>query len=182
VFDAVLSEEQAAPITGVLIVQKESVLHLIETSMDTSTSFLRHLQSMEDGVAPHERIMDNIKILVSSEDCPTPYFPKWFNYYVQVNPESNIDINREDPIEASWGVLDKLAELAKEMSQQQSSISASELKRKFYHLVPSNERVLGLAESNKNMTLSEYLQVYDTPISAILESERVWPIPSIMRY
>lgn len=48
----------------------------------------------------------------------------------------------------------KLVELASEM-RQHSGTSVSELKRKYNHLVPSNERVLGLAESEKNISLSE---------------------------
>lgn len=30
--------------------------------------------------------------------------------------------------------------------------------------------------------LKKYLRVYDTPIVATLESERVWPIPALIRY
>ena len=45
-----------------------------------------------------------VKILVSSEDCPASYFAKWFHYNVQLNAESNVDIDKEDPIESSWGV------------------------------------------------------------------------------
>ncbi|CAN0346994.1 unnamed protein product [Discosporangium mesarthrocarpum] len=149
--------------------------------MDTSTSFLRHIQSMEGEVAPEARVMENVKVLCCSEDCPASYFSKCFHYYLQLNPESNLDIDNEDPIEASWGILDKLAELAKEMSQS-SGTSISDVKPKYNHLVPSNERVLQLATSKRNMTLSEYLQVYDTPISAVVESECVWPIPSLLRY
>lgn len=39
--------------------------------------------------------------------------------------------------------------------RQHSGTSVSELKRKYNHLVPSNERVLGLVETDKNMSLSE---------------------------
>ncbi|CAM9684669.1 unnamed protein product [Ectocarpus sp. 8 AP-2014] len=139
---------------------------------------------MEADLDPSARVMENatqVKILVSSEDCPAPYFAKWFHYNIQLNAESNVDIDKEDPVEASWGVYDKLVELASEM-RQHSGTSVSELKRKYNHLVPSNERVLGLAETEKNTSLSEYLQIYDTPISATLESERVWPIPALIRY
>lgn len=48
----------------------------------------------------------------------------------------------------------KLVELASEM-RQHSGTSVSELKRKYNHLVPSNERVMGLAETENNMSLSE---------------------------
>lgn len=39
--------------------------------------------------------------------------------------------------------------------RQHSGTSVSELKRKYNHLVPSNERVLGLVETDNNMSLSE---------------------------
>lgn len=48
----------------------------------------------------------------------------------------------------------KLVELSSEM-RQHSGASVSELKRKYNHLVPSNERVLGLAESDDTTGLSE---------------------------
>ncbi|CAM9607652.1 unnamed protein product [Ascophyllum nodosum] len=153
-FEEILTEQHAAPITGVLIIQRESVVHLVETSMDTSTAFLRQIQSMQANQDPSSRVLEKVKILVSSEDCPSPYFTKWFHYDLQLNEENNVDINNEDPIEASWGVHDKLVELASEM-RQHSGTSVSELKRKYSHLVPSNERVLGLAESENVMSLSE---------------------------
>lgn len=43
-----------------------------------------------------------VKILVSSEDCPAPYFSKWFHYNVQLTAETNVDIENEDLVEASW--------------------------------------------------------------------------------
>lgn len=49
-------------------------------------------------------LFGQVRILVSSEDCPSSYFAKWFHYNVQLNAESNVDIDNEDPIEASWGV------------------------------------------------------------------------------
>lgn len=60
VFEEILSEQHASPITGVLIVQKESVVHLVETSMDTSTTFLRQIQSMEAELEPSARMMENV--------------------------------------------------------------------------------------------------------------------------
>lgn len=60
VFEEILSEQHAATITGVLIVQKESVIHLVETSMDTSTAFLRQIQSMEADLDPSARVMENV--------------------------------------------------------------------------------------------------------------------------
>lgn len=60
-FEEILSEQLAAPITGVLIVQKESVIHLVETSMDTSTTFLRQIQSMEAELDPSARVMENVR-------------------------------------------------------------------------------------------------------------------------
>ncbi|CAM9440759.1 unnamed protein product, partial [Hapterophycus canaliculatus] len=109
---------------------------------------------METDLDPSARVMENVKILVSSEDCPAPYFAKWFHYNIQLSAESNVDIDKEDSVEASWGVYDKLVELASEM-RQHSGTSVSELKRKYNHLVPSNERVMGLAETDKSMSLSE---------------------------
>lgn len=59
VFEEILSEQHAATITGVLIVQKESIIHLVETSMDTSTALLRQIQSMEADLDPSARVMEN---------------------------------------------------------------------------------------------------------------------------
>lgn len=59
-----MSEQHAATITGVLIVQKESVIHLVETSMDTSTALLRQIQSMEAELDPSARVMENVGCFV----------------------------------------------------------------------------------------------------------------------
>lgn len=50
--------------------------------------------------------------------------------------------------------------------RQHSGASVSELKRKYNHLVPSNERVLGLAESDNSMSLSEVRNL--PPITALV--------------
>lgn len=60
VFEEILSEQHAAQITGVLFVLKESVIHLVETSMDTSISFLRRIDNMETQLDPSERVIENV--------------------------------------------------------------------------------------------------------------------------
>ena len=56
-------------------------------------------------------------------------------------------------------------ELASEM-RKHSGTSVSELKRKYNHLVPSNERVMGLAETEKTMSLSEVREVCSSAFPA----------------
>eukprot|EP00953_Heterococcus_sp_UTEX-ZZ885_P017053 9562-Heterococcus_DN1.PRE.5 len=181
IFDAVLAEEHAAPITGVLITQKDSVLHLIETSMDTSTSFLRHLQAEGSSGSEDLESLAASRILAACEDCPTPYFSKWFHYSVQLQPDASVDIEKEDPVEAAWGVLDKLAELAGEVAVA-GGASSGDLKRKYAHLVASNERCLGLSRSAAFMSVGDYLDMYDTPIDIALEGEQSFPLQQTVRY
>lgn len=69
-----MSEQHASPITGVLIVQKESVIHLVETSMDTSTTFLRQIQSMEAELDSSARVMENVRYLLDAQSVDT-YIP-----------------------------------------------------------------------------------------------------------
>ncbi|KAG5176840.1 hypothetical protein JKP88DRAFT_202803 [Tribonema minus] len=186
IFDAVLAEEHAAPITGVLITQKDSTLHLIETSMDTATSFLRHLQARGGGGGSSSGGgggggIGAARLLAACEDCPCPYFAKWFHYHVQLMPDAGVDVEREDPVEAAWGVLDRLAELAAEVAAA-GGASSSDLKRRYAHLVASNERCAALARADAFMPIGEYLDLYDTPIDAALEGERVWPAQQVVRY
>lgn len=166
IFEEILPEQKAVPITGVLIVQRDSVVHLVETPAETSTAYLRQIQSLNSEIEPGARIVENVrqrithdtaccnmhatqgtvhvqvthvgcqqarrlwadgkmcvlarvlspvaiaaaydqvKVLVSSEDCPSAYFSKWFHYNVQLNPEDNVDVDSEDTLEASWGVFE----------------------------------------------------------------------------
>lgn len=79
VFEEILSEQQAAPVTGVLIVQKESVIHLVETSMDTSTAFLRQIQSMEAEPESSARVMENVSVVRETQmvqRMPRTYTPR----------------------------------------------------------------------------------------------------------
>lgn len=39
------------------------MIHMVETSMDTSTTFLRQIQSMEAGLEASARIMENVSKL-----------------------------------------------------------------------------------------------------------------------
>lgn len=59
-------------------------------------------------------------------------------------------------------LVSKLVELASEM-RRHSGTSVSELKRKYNHLVPSNERVLGLVESENHMSLLEVRSTLPSP-------------------
>lgn len=180
-FDAVLAEEHAAPITGVLITQKDSLMHLMETSMDTSTSFLRSLQAEEGDEGAPGKLMSSWRILAACEDCPTPYFSKWFHYSIQLKPDLSVDLDKEDAVEAAWGVQDKLAELAQEM-EATGGATNGDLKRKFSHLITTNEKVMALARSSAYMTVSAYLDMYDTPIDVKLGGEMIWPIQLLVRY
>lgn len=50
--------------------------------------------------------LNQVKIVVSSEDCPASHFKKWFHYMVQLNAETNVDLENEEPVDASWEVYE----------------------------------------------------------------------------
>ncbi|CAM9183938.1 unnamed protein product [Chrysoparadoxa australica] len=177
-FKLVLAEENAAPITGVMIVQKDSMMHLIESSSDTCTGLLRLMVESEDMAG----CIEDIKIVAASDDCPTTYFSRWYHYCLQLPAETGLDIDNEDPVEAAWGVQDKLAELAASMeSGEKSTTSSSTIKRKFSHLVASNERVLGLSGCPAFMGVEEFLE-FDRPITHHFASEAVHPCPTCVPF
>lgn len=77
VFEEILSEQQASPITGVLIVQKSSVVHLVEASPDASTAFLRQLQSMQTEEEPAARLMESVSVNFRAFHVLLRHFMPW---------------------------------------------------------------------------------------------------------
>lgn len=48
--------------------------------------------------------------------------------------------------------------------------------------LPSNERVLAFTEQDSILSLTEYLDFFDTPIKVDIASEKVWPLNERMPY
>mmetsp|Transcript_28605 Transcript_28605/g.37470 ORF Transcript_28605/g.37470 Transcript_28605/m.37470 type:complete len:237 (-) Transcript_28605:261-971(-) len=159
--------------TGILFAQNTCMLHLVETTLDVSEAYLKCLSSQEQ-----KGVISKVKILHMAEDCPTQLFSKWYNNGVDRlvgAPEATVDLG--DLVEATHDTLMKLYNAADVLKK-----SATELKRRYLHLVPSETKIQAFAENHGFMDLEEYSDIYESPIDIDLESESVWPLQPLVDY
>ncbi len=70
------------------------------------------------------------------------------------------------------------------VTQFQADLPAAldNLRQRYPQFLPSNERVVALAQCERVTSLVEYLALYDDPIDLVLEGQLVWPTPQPLLY
>lgn len=147
-------------ITGLLLVQERALVHYFEAAPATATAFLRHL---------HQRkVTATARVLLSSEDCDRRHFDGWTCHEVSVPPEGEVNFGAEDPVNIATDTLTTL--LRFNAGEKPANIS------------PSEARCQALTSLDAFFSLTDYLEMFDSSIRLILDSELVWPIQPTVSY
>ena len=181
------SEGDAFPIHGLGIVQSQSLACIVES---TPTACMAYLQAIaaecaaaEDGEHQLEPwAIEDVRVVANSEDCPRACFGPWAYREISVAREQDIDLEQENITDAAFNVYSRLVQLGKqltgkELSEGDMSSALDHLKQYYGEYLPSNERVLALAEQEIIFSLEAFLDFHCSPIDLELQSEKVWPIP-----
>lgn len=127
----------------------------------------------------------NIRVMCCMEDCPNRLFSVWTSSILALEKEKDADIDAEGFENAAYYTYSKLVRLSKQL--QDKSENSAQLADAFGQLnaaqlsfLPSNERVVLLAQCVSLPTLMEHFGMNDVPIQTDLESERVWPTQPIL--
>ena len=95
-------------------------------------------------------------------------------YSANPNPETDVDISVEGPVNVATGVLDKLTST----SFPEAGKNIMNLTRAAGNGIPSSGRILACANEDSYPTSQEYLDIFATPVNIEIESEKVWPLQS----
>ena len=186
-------------ITGLLVVHEKSACHMIEGECMMTVPPLRvasiHRRPLHPPVrerptcfaAPCDTVLafmaklkekgclGQLRVLMSTEDCPERYVREWSEHRVHHAAES-VDIDAEDPCDASFEMYSTLLKIYERMSKY----GDDDMMKSNAELVTSSERITAFSKSSKFMSLDEYLGFFHKPIHIELGSEKVWPIQSFM--
>lgn len=171
-----LLEDIDADVSGLMLLQSRSFLNLIEATPDVIGALLRHVQlECENPDAP---CMSDVRVVACTEDCPTRAFVSWS--YRSINLPSEAVVLEGDIVPHSFDMFNKLVQLGQRLTDADltpADISAAldNLGQRYPQHLPSNERVVEFATSDKVTSLNEWLALFDAPVELTLEQDLVWP-------
>lgn len=178
---AVEKLSQDGDVTGFLLVYPMCYVHVIEGKTQQLMAILREVMTHSAELRLHET-----RVISSTEDVPSRYFNAWYAAFVP----SNSTAEAMDPLDAFGAVKsasDINAFLRKTGPQLQGPNDGDTRRRlqafeSAFDDVPPQELVLSLAPTEDAPTVSEFLDIFDSPINVDLESEQVWPMPPPLKY
>ena len=176
-------EGEDFPINGLALVQSQSLISLIES---TPTACMKYLQLIAAECAATEASegqleswsIEDVRVVANSEDCPTACFGPWACREITVAREQDIDLEQENVTSAAFSVYSRLVQLgkqitAKDLSTKDLNSALDHLKQYYGEYLPSNERVIALAEQEGIFSIEDFLNFHGDNIDLSLAAERV---------
>lgn len=164
-------------ITGILIGQGNSVLHMLE---GPSTSVLRILNKLAGH--DHFTVVDAIQsgnIVYCVEDRPKRFFPEWYSCVIQERKSQGEEVTEENCNDLVFAMATKFLEIGDRLqTEAQEELELS----KYTGQLPSKSLILALATSNCFFSLESFVRFYYDPYHVELESEQTWPLERLVQY
>ena len=170
---------ESANITGILIVQGNSLLHLLEGPPSSVLRILKHLSESEDFNESDDDPVQSGAIVYTVEDRPQRVFPEWYSSVVQEKKASVEELTEENCKDVIHEMAVNLLEIGKGL--QAESSEDIDLSRYSYR-VPGKTLILACSSSPLFFSLSEYVKLYANPFNVDLESEQTWPLERLVNY
>eukprot|EP01041_Mallomonas_annulata_P013741 gene13741-29223_t len=157
-------------ITGILMGQGNSILHLLEGPCYSVLHILDMLSTH-----PHfsELGIQTGRIVYNVEDRPQRLYPEWYSCTIQERKSQVEELTSENCIDIVHDLATGLLEVGKGL--QTEAQEEVELNRYADHL-PGKNLILALANSNDFFLLEEYVELYSESYHLELESDQTWPL------
>jgi len=165
--------------TGLLIIQASSVLNIVESSSETVTALLRHVQA-EAGRGEEARVT-SVRVVAGTEDVPERTLSPWAYAAVSLPPEGTVLVDAD----ACVGLCTSLYRTVQQVCHQLKEAGPTgleHLQERYAAFLPSDDRVSALAASDCITSLDEWLELYDAPISFTSAAEACYPMPARPAY
>jgi hypothetical protein len=164
--------EEDANVTGLLMGQGTSVLHLLEGPPHSILRILRKMSQHDD----FSNGTQGGRIVYCVEDCPERIYPEWYSCSLQERKQALEEITPETVNDLMFDVSNSLFEVGKIL---QTTPHENVQMSQFGETLPAKNLIIGLAESDEFFKLSEFVEQYTDPYNVTLESDQVWPMTSI---
>ncbi|TPX38512.1 hypothetical protein SeLEV6574_g07756 [Synchytrium endobioticum] len=178
---------QHGSITGLLLIQPTSYLHVIESSTKTTVNV------MTDLLSPHKSdsepnlsslVQGKPKLLLAQEDALARFFPTWSSKILDPPASREKDVDPDSL--GSQEILKTISEVCVNLLSLGSSLSSlpksdvrqavDEILEKYGEYTPRNTLVTALAASDNVTYLSEWVEAMG-PVNLKLEGDLVYPAP-----
>ena len=169
---------ESANITGILIVQGNSLLHLLEGPPSSVLRILKHLSKTEDFAGGPDSVQTGA-VVYTVEDRPQRVFPEWYSSVVQEKKASVDELTEENCKDVVHDMALNLLEIGKGL---QTEVSEDIDLSRYAYRVPGKTLLAALATSPLFFSLAEYVQLYAEPFNVELESESTWPLERLVNY
>ncbi|GIL91097.1 hypothetical protein Vretimale_9519 [Volvox reticuliferus] len=172
---------QDGELTGFLLVYPLCYIHIIEGKTPQLMAVLREVLTHGS-----ELRLTETRVISSCEDVPARYFNAWYAAFVP----SSSTVEVMDPLDTFGAVksASNINAFLRKAGPELTSPQDPETRRKLSSVdssledVPAQEVVLSLAPTEDAPTVTEYLEIFDSPVNVDLESEQVWPMPAPLKY
>nr|CCA26388.1 conserved hypothetical protein [Albugo laibachii Nc14] len=180
-------------VTGFFFLQKFHFLVYLETPPDTFARVCRSLEQLPDCFPHMINCFDSksMRILGSCDDNPQRLleemsFRKGTSTRTHKPNDSTTSSDQEDRVylqiaEAFINVV-KFIRRISNVSQEERRQPTSKNANIDQALLPSESLIGWLLEQEDLMTLSEFIEIFNQPIALCLESERMWPAPTLVSH
>lgn len=184
---AINKEGAAFPIHGLALIQSQSLVSIIESTPTACLAYLKLIAAecaaSEESEALENWSIEDVRVVANSEDCPSACFGPWAFREITVAREQDIDLEQENVTSAAFSVYSRLVQLgkqltAKDLSETDLNSALDHLKQYYGEYLPSNERVIALAEQESVFSIEDFISFHSDGIDLSLAAERVWPIQS----
>ena len=167
--------KEGVNVTGLLLGQGNTVLHLIE---GPSYSVLRILQRLSE----QDHFKDGVqmgRIVYSVEDRPMRFFPEWYSCLIAEKRSPSDDFNAESSKDVVLELASGLLEVGRGL--QASSSADVEISR-YADQLPGKNLLLAFSSSPLFFTLGEYVATFVEPIHVDVDTEQCWPLERTVAY
>ncbi|XP_060700558.1 testis-expressed protein 47 isoform X1 [Hemiscyllium ocellatum] len=166
-------------ITGLLLLYSSHIIHVIESSSDVLYSVIGDLKDMQQ--QQERALLLEPKILLISHNIPRRLFQQWEYNVLNITAKRLDDTLQGEPIEKIISecltLLIKLGMHMQKTYKEFPNKPISSVLDNVPELIVPQELIQRLLKSNELLTPHQFLDIYNAPLSVIIDSELVWPKP-----
>lgn len=132
--------------TGLLVIQANSALNIIESSSETVTALLRHVQA-EAARGDDARIV-SVRVVAFTEDVPERTLSPWAYAAVSLPPEGTVVVDADATVTLSANLYRTVSQVCQQLKEAGPS-GLEHLQERYAAYLPSDDRVAALATTDK---------------------------------
>lgn len=169
-------ENEKVEMTGILLRQGLSVIHLIE---GPSIAVLRTLQKLAEHPDFHkDNKIQEATIVHTFEDHPKRTFKKWFSATIP-DRKTTDELTEENCNDIAFDLFNKLSKVA--ASLEMDKWDGSQLLSFCDHL-PGAKLIMAMGATTHFFSLEQFVQFYVDAYDVELPSEESWPVEDLICY